>query len=372
MAMKRYYKWIAFALCFAAFILLGTEIVPLTDRAIVLGVGIDKSENGYAVSAQIVLPGDAESKSAENIVLTAEDKTISAALDAISREAGKIISMSHCNVVILGSGVVQHDAVNVLDYIIRNAYLSENAILLTTAGKAEEILKAKPAFSDMSSLYLQNVLTDFGYYPVRNKRNVKEFLVSYNTETAGNWLPSVKLKSAEAPESEETDSSGDGEAFVFDFSETAVFSGGNYVLKLDEQGTRGINYVESELKEGSLSVSDGDTVYNFFIVDSSCKKKFNRDMTAEFTVKAELILKEILSPTGVSVQIENAEPGEKINLLISEEICEAVTLAYESSKKAGADVFNLYDGFYGIFGAEWKEEYFRDATLSVKTELKFV
>lgn len=370
--MKRYYKWVAFALCFAAFILLGTEIVPLTDRAIVLGIGIDKNENGYVISAQIVLPGDEESKSAENIVLTAEDKTVSAALDAISRDAGKIISMSHCNVVVLGSGVIQHDAVNVLDYIIRNAYLSENAILLATAGKAEEILQAKPAFSDMSSLYLQNVLTNFGYYPVRNKRNVKEFLVSYNTETSGNWLPSVRLKSTMAPESSETGVGQSEEAFVFDFSETAVFSGGNYVLKLDEKGTRGINYVESELKEGSLTVFDGDKAYNFFIVDSSCKKKFNRDMTAEFTVKAELILKEILSPSGVNVQIENAEPGEKINLLIAEEIEEAVLLAYESCKKAGADVFNLYDGFYGIFGAEWKDEYFRNASLSVKTELKFV
>ena len=367
--MRRCYKWLAFAVCFAAFILLGTETVPLTDRAVVVGIGIDKTETGYLVSAQIVLPAEADAKESGYIIAKAEDVSLSGALNAISREAGKIISMSHCNVVILGNEVIQHDAVNVLDYILRNAYLSENALLLATGGKAADILSAKTVYGDSSSLFIQNTLMKFGYYPVRGKRNIKEFVVSYCTEKSGNWLTSVSLIQTDAPVS--GDGSADGAAYVFDYSETAIFSGSNYIMKLDEKGTRGINYVESVLEEGSLTVTLGGAVYNFFIVRSSCKKTFGRDMSARFDIKCELNLKEICSPSGVKADVSVIEPGEAVNLAVSQEIVSAVNYAFESCYAAGVDVFNLYDGFYGIYGAEWKEEYFRDVAVEVRTKLKF-
>ena len=370
--MKRAYKWIAFALCFAAFLLMGTESVSLTDRAVVLGLGIDKGETGYVVSAQIAMPAKEESKSAGYIVAMAEGSTVSGALDVLSREAGKLISMSHCNVVILGSGVIQHEAVSVLDYVVRNAYLSENAILLASTGQASDILSAKPAFSDMSSLYIQNMMMKFGYYPVRAHRNIKEFLVSYNTTRSANWIPIVSMTETEKPVSGEAGSeSGEGNAeYLFDFTETAVFSGGNYVMKLPEECTRGINYVESVLEEGALTVTVGEAVYNFFIVRSKCKKSFSRDMTARFDIKLELILKEVIT-SGTSVPANISEPGERADLAVAEEVTSAVRAAYETCMAEGVDIFNLYDGFYGVFGDDWDGDTAR-ANINIAVDLSYV
>ena len=74
--MKRQYKWIAFLICFFLMFALGVEITPLSERAIVAGLGIDYDNGVFTVSAQILLPSSDDSKTSNIVVSSAEGKTL--------------------------------------------------------------------------------------------------------------------------------------------------------------------------------------------------------------------------------------------------------------------------------------------------------
>lgn len=371
--MRRIYKWIAFALAFLLFLILGSKTVPLADRAVVMGIGIDKIENGYKVTAQIIMPTDSESKSAGYIVLSSDGESVSEALMSVSIEAGRQLSVSHCNAVVLGFEVIQHDAVNALDYMVRNAYLSENALIVAAANTAEEVLNAKPAFAEMSSLYLQTMLTKYGDYSIRSGRNIKEFLVSYNTRSKGNWLSLTTVTETAGEVSGEQ--SAEEPEFIFSFDDTAVFKGGDYVTKLDERGTRGINYVEKHIKEGSIvAVCDGK-IYTYFIENMKTQKKFSDDYSAAFSTRATLILKEIQSDDGTTSNANSidSERNPGIKAAVAKVIADDIRYAYEESKKFGVDIFGLGEGFYGATGKNFDPVgYFDRAVLEIEVKVDFV
>ena len=382
--MKRAYKWVAFALCFALILLMGVEVVPLQDRAIVVGLAIDADEDGYSVAAQILMPSDDDSKSSGYIISEARSETLSEALTKISEQSNLIVAMSHCNLVILGKGVIDRGAYYSLDYLIRNAYLSENALLLAAEGRAADILSAKTAYSETSSFYIQRALMEFGYYNDRTVRTIREFIVSQYTYNKANWLPIVTKRVAQSEEkpgtsgggTESPEGSGE-EQYVFDFSTTAVFRDGKYRFTLSQEGTTGLAYVNSVIEEGSVTVTDPETgdVYNCFIVKSRAKKSFEPDsLTATVEVRVKLILKEILSESDIYAP-EDVEPNDSIRALISEEIISDVVTAFETCRADGVDIFDLYGGFYGEGGASWRdggsENYLGKATLNVKTDITF-
>ena len=368
--MRRGYKWAAFALAFILFLVLGGESVPLTDRAVVTGIGIDLSEEGYRVSAEIVMPTDSESKNAGYIIATGEGASLSEALMSLSVAAGRQLSLSHCNAVVLGFELMRHDAVTALDYVARNAYLSENAVLVGAEGRAEEVLSSKPAFSETGSFFLQSALTEYGYYPERTGRNVKDFLIAYNTASKGNWLSLTRITETQSAENGE-DSGGSPE-YLLSFAETAVFDGEDYVMRLPERGTRGINYVESRLEEGSITVSAEGKTYTAFIENIKTRKSFSKDLTATFKTTAKLVLKET-DGDAVSVRPDDAEPDAGVQHAFSESIAGDIRFAFEETKQYGVDIFGLYEGFYAAEGKNFKPgNYLDGAKLKIEVELDFV
>lgn len=381
--MKRSYKWIAFTVCFALILLLGVEVVPLADRAIVVGLAIDRDEEGFSVAAQILMPSDDDSKSSGYIISEARSESLSGALTKISEQSNLIVAMSHCNLVILGKTVIDGDAYSSLDYLVRNAYLSENALLLASDGNAAEILSSKTAYSETSSFYIQRALMEFGYYNDRTVRTVKDFLVSHYTHNKANWLPIVTRRIAQSEQlpgasggGTESPSAGNDVQYVFDFSRTAILKDASYVFTLDERGTAGLAYVNSHIEEGSVTVKgDGGDTYNFYIVTSRASKKYDPDgLNAKIEVKMELILKEVLSASDAYAP-EDVEPDDASRALVAESVISDIEAAFEECRMHGVDIFDLYGGFYGKGGAVWRDgnsdNYLGRCSLEVSTEITY-
>ncbi len=379
--MKRQYKWIAFLIGFILMFTLGVKITPLSERAIVAGLAIDYVDDSFLVSAQILLPSSDDSKSSGFAVSSARGKTIGEALARISSETSMLIAMSHCNLILLGENLIQDRAYVALDYMIRNAYLSENALILTTEGQAKEILGAQTAYSDMTSFYIQRELMVYGNYKEAVRRNVKEYLSSYYTHNSANWLTKVKMVETEKPQmggSSESSgsSSGDGEkVYVFDFSRCAVIKGNDYVFEGNEDVISGINFIYSELDKGDIIVSDQRAIYCFYIIKSNGSLSFEPDVyTATATVKMNLLLKEIISDEPLYFSVADVEPPDEISSLVKDYVNRCITTAFETSKANGVDIFDLYGGFYGKLGKKWldiENGYLEKSKIQVEISLKY-
>ena len=378
--MKRQYKWIAFLIGFALMFALGVESTPLSERAIVAGLGIDYENDRFIVSAQILLPSSNDSKSSGIAISSAEGKTIGEALAKISSESSMLVAMSHCNLVLLGENLIQDKAYTSLDYMVRNAYLSENALILTTYGSAKDILSAKTAYSDMTSFYIQRELMVYGNYKEAVRRNIKEYLSSYYTHNSANWLTKVKKVEAEKPQIGGSTENGGKSAneepvYVFDFSSCAIIKGNNFVFVGGEEIISGINFVHSTLDKGDIVVSDNEKTYCFYIIKSKSQTDYEpKEYLSKITVKLDLILKEVIAKDNSNFSVTDVEPSNEVCELVKGYVCSTIENAFYECKSKDVDIFNLYEGFYGKLGKEWLEmenDYLKKSKINVEVKLSF-
>ena len=362
---------------------LGVEITPLSERAIVAGLGIDYDNGVFTVSAQILLPSSDDSKTSNIVVSSAEGKTLGEALAKISSESSMLVAMSHCNLVLLGEGTLRGKAYSALDYMIRNAYLSENALLLTTEGTAKDVLNAKTAYSDMTSFYIQRELMVYGNYKEAVHRNIKEYLSSYYTENSANWLTKIKKVETEKPQTggstsagSSSGSGGEDKVYVLDFARCAIIKGDHYVFDGNEELISGINLVTAKLDKGDVVITDGDLTYSFYIIKSKSKLDFSPEsLTAKVKLNLDIILKEVVSassPTDFSVV--DVEPSERVDSLLKDYFNGVISYAFKECQKHGVDVFDLYGGFYGRLGKKWVEQsdgYLQKSNLNVETKVTY-
>lgn len=360
--MKRWKKWIAFGLAFVVALVMGGTInsTPIASRAVVVGVAIDKSDDLLELTAQILVSTGATAGKPQAKEVSAKAKTVSAALSQIAENTSMIVSMAHCNLVVLGREILEENAVYPLDYLIRNAYLSENALLIGTLGKASEILKTKVAFSELASLYAQRAVESLTDFDSVAERTIKEFVVDEKKFNKSNYLMVIERVPLETVDVVQTaggdDSQGGGggnggsdkeQEFYFNLRETALFYDSKMVGVLDETETVGLNLVEKEVKAGTLHIKgDNDEEIEVYIVNASTEKEFDKETrTMKVNIEMKVNVKEINASHSILPRADGVLTETELKRG-EETLINSVTACYEKAKSLGVDVFNITSALY--------------------------
>lgn len=381
-------KWLALLVIALLAILLSNNIdsTTIAQRAIVAGLAIDMDdEDKLEVTAQILVANGSGS-SADAKQISAKGETLSGAFTNISKQTSMAISLAHCNLVIMGKKVMEGNAYRVLDYLIRNAYLSENAMLLGSLDTGKDILNTKVAFSNLASFYAQRSIFSYGTYQGIAKRSIKNFVIDFNKPCQSNYLPIVEKKKEGLDEGGESgggsggesgggegsepkpslaedssggsgssgnsgSASGGGEEYLFDLTKTGVFRGESLVCVLDEDGTAGLNYIMNEVKRGSITVpSQTGELIELYVIGKSIDKKYELDTkTVTYDLELSVIYKEEFKEKAdknykrtVRLTPEEEEAGAE---LIRKNILDV----YEDTRAVGADVYDICEAFHQKF-----------------------
>ena len=119
----------------------------LNMRIIVTGLAVDKKENQYEVTAQIVktVSGtESPGTGAEIEFVSDSAETVSKAISKLLYKAGKISAFSHTNFLILGNSILKEDATKCLDVFLRDKIIKNSAMILFSKNSAkDEIQKTK-------------------------------------------------------------------------------------------------------------------------------------------------------------------------------------------------------------------------------------
>ena len=116
----------------------------LNMRVIVTGLAIDKTDDEYMLTAQIVKtsPGnESPGQSAMIDFVTDKAKNLSEAVSKLAYKAGKVSAFSHTNFLVLGNSLLKEDVTKCLDYFIRDKVIKNSALVLFSGGSAEEEIK---------------------------------------------------------------------------------------------------------------------------------------------------------------------------------------------------------------------------------------
>lgn len=132
----------------------------LNMRVIITGLAIDKSDNGYEVTAQIVKPSPSKESSgtgASISFITDKGETIVSALSKLSYKTGKVAGFSHANFVVLGKSMLEENITKVMDYFLRDNIIKDSVLLLVAEDSAKDEIKKTKDIELSVGLGLQKV-----------------------------------------------------------------------------------------------------------------------------------------------------------------------------------------------------------------------
>ena len=171
------------------------ELIDIEKTAIIVALGIDKSQNELEVTAQIAIPQATNEQSTNSdAIITAKGKTLFDAIENIALKTGWYPKLTFCNLVVFGKEMVSDDFFPLVDYLLTSNRFQNSTILSMTDKKAKEVLSCSTPLDFISSFALQKIL-------LRNidranavlAPDVREFCVDNRSHSAFCYLPVISI-----------------------------------------------------------------------------------------------------------------------------------------------------------------------------------
>ena len=261
-------------------------LVDIHKASIVVAVGVDVSDDGYAVTAQAAIPTPAQGEgSAAYTQVTGNGATVADAVDDINAKTGFYPKLAFCNLVVLGEACAERDLFTVLDYFYRNDYVPLTALVGMCRGTAKELLGMQPADGGMSSSAIQRAMSE----ELKNSANASTVNLKLLAQDAGSpsasaYMPFIEFTqsgsggsttvSSGGSKSSGGSSGGSGKSseksVEFTCLTTAAFTGGKFIGVLTEDQAFALNLVRSNIRLAVVNAEFGGNNYTVGLKNNSC------------------------------------------------------------------------------------------------------
>lgn len=355
----RYYLLLV-AVLFFLFLSGDFGLVDVQKTAIVMAVGIDREEDTFIVTSQIAVPQSSkQGKASETVQLVSRGKTVADAFNEINAKTGWYPKLVFCRLLILGEKTVQKDAFDALDFFLLDEYMSDNCLVATCDGRANELLNVTALVDPSGSVAMQKVLSSHAERvgSVRPS-TLREFSIGYFSDSKSGYLPvlktqpqqekiAVKPQNNASSSSESAGKSGEEQSNkpVFSASETALFFDGKRVGTLTKEETFAFNAVKGKLRLAAYSVENGESACTLTIKRNSPKTKFTLSQDGRANYQIELLMTAGLLDFSKSLPLEKtADAGDIPNGAFAQaekRLAGQIRTLFEKCRTSGCDLFGL-------------------------------
>ena len=259
-------------------------LIDVQKTAIVVAAGIDRDGTDFIVTTQIAIPQAAEQgKSTKAVQIVSRGKTVAEAFSDVNAKTGWYPKLVFCNLILLGEETTKQNVFDALDFFLLDEYLSDNCLIATCDGKAQELLDTNAVVEALSSAAIEKVLSRHAEQVGSvYTSTLRTFAIGYHSDDASGLLPIVKKQSQQptTPENSEKiggggqDNAQSGEAAdtqppqssqsktqnnpLFSASETALFKHGKRVGTLTAEETFAANALLNKLRLAPYSITTQD------------------------------------------------------------------------------------------------------------------
>ena len=261
-------------------------LVDIQKTAVILAAGIDRSGEGYELTAQISVPkGGEKAGGTASVELSGKGETVADCLMMMYADSGWIPKFDFCSLVLLGEEAAREGAMPALNYFLHNEYMSDNCAVAVAEGSAGEMLKKTSAIDDTPSLAIHKLFSGAAEKTgAAVKNTLREFAVGTLGVSKSSFMPFIRslphesgtgqsgsegsggkggASGSEGPggtgQSGSDGPGGEGDAAVlFRAEETALFREGRLTGLLSAEETLAFNLVRGKVKAGILTVKGED------------------------------------------------------------------------------------------------------------------
>lgn len=186
---------IVFAIIFINFLTLDFLLIDVEKTALIVAIGIDKTDNGYEVTAQIAVPeATNQSTKSNESVIYATGETLYDAVGDIGSRTGWYPKLSFCNLIILGNEVFEENVMGVVDFFVRSYKVEDSAILCASEKTAKEILLSISPLDNISSFALTKIFVrDHNNASKILTTSIKDFAKFYYSPCKSGFMPMIKM-----------------------------------------------------------------------------------------------------------------------------------------------------------------------------------
>ena len=338
-------------------------LVDIQKTAVILAAGIDKSGEGYELTAQISVPkGGEKAGGTASVELTGKGETVADCLMMMYADSGWIPKFDFCSLVLLGEEAAKEGAMPALNYFLHNEYMSDNCAVAVAEGSAGEMLKKTSAIDDTPSLAIHKL---FSGAAEKTGAAVKNTLRVFAIDTLGvsksSFMPFIRSLPRESEEGGAGSSGGEGGAegsdgsggegdapVLFRAEETALFREGKMTGLLSAEETLAFNLVRGKVKAGILTVKgeDGEPVsLSIKRGGGSAKLGEEDELRAKLSVRLKVLVSDRTEEdfmAGTETNVATDEDERRAEELIASYIASL----WETSKGSGCDLFLLARELY--------------------------
>lgn len=353
--MRRSRKWLFTLAAVLLFLFCGEFLPeePLRSKAMVVAFGIDRiEEERLLIHLQILTGSGNKSETGSNTrVLSAEGSTLGEAAYKISRDTGLAVALTHCNVVLLGESLLKSPYVYaVLNYLVTNAYLSDNACLLACQGSAYDVLSSSVGFGENAGVYIREIIGMYDSFGDIAGKTIREFVVDYHRIGQTNWLPYMTKKAIgpEIPSSSGSSQNTEKKDYLFEMNKIAVLIKNDFIGIWYEDGTFAVNCLLNKISKAQFQ-SEGDhgEKIDWYLLKNDGKLSYDpTSRTVVAKVKIQAIVKEIIDYSSGNEHVDRLDATETEKARLEEKIAGILTSFYTRTQALNADVFGFREGFY--------------------------
>lgn len=242
----------------AVAIIIGTSFKGsnILDRAIILGLGIDGTDDEITLTAEVVSPGNGtEQVGTFSKTVTVSGRTIAEAIQNIAEHTGKEASLGQCVALIFGQEFYENvDFSDTIDYFINHHSLKESTVICCCEGTAKDLFNNGDALSQSVSLSVSTLMLDEAEKIAVSTNNLLTYARSQKELHCTGFLNKIKFVPSENKDSNDPDKT---QGF-FRYREYAVFRKNKYVCSLNEEEAQGLAlFIEDVLGETFVAEMDG-------------------------------------------------------------------------------------------------------------------
>ncbi len=342
-------------------------LVDIQKTAIILAAGIDKTEAGYSLTAQIAVPKgtDRTTGGTSSVEIEAEGQTVSDCISLIFSKTGWVPKLVFCDLIVLGESAVKEDVVASLNYFLRNDYMPDSCLLAVCEGKAGELISSKSAIDDASSLAIEKLFSDAAVRSGKVVTNtLKDFAIDYYGVSKSSYLPFVRMADQKGSQGESGSGGGSGGGAggsgssgssggggsggsensekIYSAEETAIFKEGVMVGLLPREQTLAFSLLSGNVFTGTINSEESGKPVTLTVIENKGSVSLKNDPAPRAELSLELTVR--LCCRGATAAMEDISSDK-----VTPEIVENTTARlkgymqdlWQTTKDCGCDIFKL-------------------------------
>lgn len=337
------------------------DSIELTNIFMVTGISLDTDDEigKIELGVQVIKPHSSKSEEgevSETIFFYADGDNVSECLTKISKNINRKLFLKHNQVLLIGENLAKKGFIEYLDFFIRNSQARIEVLLFITEGKAKDYLKAKIDESEISGIFLSELIHNLAKVSKMYRVRIIDFMSYYLSDTSSPYIPFISI-------SDKYDDIKDIKISGYSILKNDKFL---YVLENDMlmefSWFYGVNKCRLELKS-----DEGEIIFSIKKIDVKKKYLYDDTLFINLNINAVLEVEEIEGFTNY----EKNELIEHLKKETNKEIIKKMEEVFKLTQKNNTDIFEIGLDIYRFHNKLFKNIEYMWEEVYQKSQLNF-